>query len=68
MKDLLLYYLIALTPKKIRDFFTPIIKLAKSLKKTETLKQLHGHEPIITVSCFATVGFLFVLTVQATYL
>jgi len=42
---------LALTPKKIREFFTPIIELAKSLKKkAKAVKQLHNRDPVVTVS------------------
>ena len=43
--------LIALTPMKIQEFFTPIIKLAKQLKNSaKKLSVKTVQEPLITVS------------------
>ena len=43
---------IALSPKKIHEFFIPIIKLAKHLLKVHKAKQIKGmnEPPVVTVS------------------
>ena len=48
--------LIALTPQKIQEFFTPIIDLAKQLKNSaKKLSVKTAQEPLITVSYYIVV-------------
>ena len=44
--------LLALSPKKIQEFFIPIVKLAKHLLRIHEIKQLKGmnEPPVVTVS------------------
>ena len=45
-------YYIALSPKKIQEFFIPIVKLAKRLLNIHKAKKLEGinEPPVVTVS------------------
>ena len=49
-----MYFLLALSPKEIREFFTPIFKLADRLLEIYNAKQIKGMEklPVVTVSSF----------------
>ena len=58
----ILTYIIALTPMKIKEFFTPIINLAKQLKSNiKKLSVKTAQEPLITVSCLNKELSLFLL-------
>ena len=50
--SLLMYFCLALSPKEIREFFTPIIELADHLLEMHNTKQIKGLEtpPVVTVS------------------
>lgn len=47
----ILSLLLALSPKKIQEFFIPIVKLAKHLLKVHKTKQVKGmnEPPVVTV-------------------
>ena len=50
--SLLMFFCLALSPKEIREFFTPIIELADHLLEMHNTKQIKGLEtpPVVTVS------------------